>query len=333
MDKVSDLLSGHPSLARPRRGRGGQRDSAQTMLPGVEATPLEQQLIASSADIQQREPLLSELSYMARHLVQVTLPHRDPGEVALWTRTNGDVTLVIGRTGIDEKGQPVGYPYGTIPRLLLYWMTREAVRTKRRQLELGQNLASFMRAIGLNPNSGRGVRSDAHRLRDQMLRLFSSSIGFQYTRHVQGMVGQQTQGMLIAPRRELWWDPKNVRQGMLWQSWIELGEEFYQAVTTSVIPIDMRALKAIKNSPLALDLYGWATYKTYSLYRKGQPQVVSYQEFMNQFGTDYSDRRNFKRKLIAALEKVRHVYPELKMETVTGGLKIYPSRPAVAPPE
>jgi hypothetical protein len=295
----------------------------------LQLTRLEQQLIDVSGEIRERRPQQAELAFMTRHLVQVTLPHSDPGDVPLWTRSNGDITLVIGRTSVNEQGQPIGYPYGTIPRLLLYWMTREAVRTRARRLELGHNLATFMRSIGLNPQSGRGKRGDAHRLREQMMRLFSASISFQYTRQTQGLVGQSTLGMLIAPRRELWWDPKDMRQDSLWQSWIELGDDFFEALTSSVVPVDVRALKALKNSPLALDLYGWSTYKAYMLYMKGQSQTISYAELMRQFGTDYADRKNFKRKLLATLKKVQQVYPQLKIESVPGGLTIHPSRPAV----
>jgi hypothetical protein len=39
--------------------------------------------------------------------------------------------------GFDLKTrESIGYPYGTLPRLLLFWMTTEAVRTNR-ALELG----------------------------------------------------------------------------------------------------------------------------------------------------------------------------------------------------
>jgi len=313
MQKLGDLL-----LSPQERGAS-------------ELTRLQEHFLSSTVDIRQNEPSAADLSYMTRQLVQVTLPHRDPGDLPLWTRTNGDLTLVIARTGVDETGNPIGYPYGTIPRLLLYWMTREAVRRRSRHIELGQSLSEFMRAIGLNPNSGRGKRGDAHRLKEQMLRLFSASIGFQYTRTNPAGIAQQSIGMLISSRRELWWDPRSFSQSTLWKSWIELGDEFYQAITTSVVPIDMRALRAIKNSPLALDLYGWTTYRAYALQMKGKPQVVTYREFMNQFGTDYADPKNFKRKLLAALRKVCEVYPQLKVEIVEGGIRIYPSAPAIAP--
>jgi len=331
MEHISDVLK---SISKRKTTKGTALlvpDGAAEEPPIVELTRHKQQLIDTAADIRERWPLSSELSFMAKHLVQVTLPHRDPGDVSLWTRTNGDLTLVIARTGVDEEGKPIGYPYGTIPRLLLYWITSEAVRTKCRHLELGHSLADFMRQVGLSPETGRGKRGDARRLKDQMMRLFAASISFQQKRRTQTGVGQRTLGMLVAPRRELWWDPRELAQGNLWQSWIELGEDFYETLTSAPVPVDVRALRALNNSPLSLDLYGWATYKTYAVTMKGQPQFVSYREFMSQLGADYGTVKDFKKKLHACLKKVEAVYPQLKIEAVTAGIRIHPSKTAVPP--
>jgi hypothetical protein len=46
-----------------------------------------------------------ELAYLTRALVQLTLPHSDPGDVPAWVRTNGKFQLVITRTEVDDKGQ------------------------------------------------------------------------------------------------------------------------------------------------------------------------------------------------------------------------------------
>jgi|SRR5450755_3933180 len=120
-----------------------------------------------------------ELAFLARALIQITLPHSDPGDVSAWVRKNGNLMLVLSRTNVDEQtGKMVGYPYGSLPRLLLYWLNSEVVRTKSRRIELGGNLSRFMSELGLNPRNGRGERSDATRLRDQMDRLFSTSIRF-----------------------------------------------------------------------------------------------------------------------------------------------------------
>jgi hypothetical protein len=39
------------------------------------------------------------------------------------------------KTGSDELGKTDGNPHGVIPRLLLFWITTEALRTKNRRLE------------------------------------------------------------------------------------------------------------------------------------------------------------------------------------------------------
>ena len=55
-------------------------------------------------------------AFLARQMVQTTLPHSDPGNVPVWSRGNGPVTLII-QQGYDKTGQPYGHPYGIIPRL------------------------------------------------------------------------------------------------------------------------------------------------------------------------------------------------------------------------
>jgi hypothetical protein len=83
--------------------------------------------------------------------------------------------------GFDPKTmKPIGYPYGSIPRLLLFWMNTEAVRTGKRRLDLGDTFSEFIRELGLDSRGG-GPRSDYHRVSEQMKRLFSSAITLQQT--------------------------------------------------------------------------------------------------------------------------------------------------------
>jgi hypothetical protein len=133
----------------------------------------------------QPQPDADDLTFSARELVQATLPHQTPrGNPPEWYRINGNYTLSI-RPGYKTnlrsgKRQCIGYPYGNIPRLLLFWITTEALRTGNRRLELGGSLAAFMRELGLNPDRG-GRWSDRTRLHDQVERLFNASISFEYT--------------------------------------------------------------------------------------------------------------------------------------------------------
>jgi hypothetical protein len=48
-------------------------------------------LIDAAVDIRM-SPEAVERSYMARQLVQCTLPHSDPGDVSVWARTNGHLS-------------------------------------------------------------------------------------------------------------------------------------------------------------------------------------------------------------------------------------------------
>lgn len=302
---------------------------AMAKFNAIAAPTLHQQKIIEAADVIRAEPEAAELAFIARQLVQATLPHSNPaGNPPEWYRTNGNFSLSIrpGYATDPKTGQRycIGYPYGTIPRLLLFWLNTEVVRTKSLHIELGRSLSAFMRELGLDPSRG-GKRSDAHRLRDQMERLFRAQISFDETNEH----GQRWLDMQIAPSGEFWWDVKSPDQGVLWNSWIEVGEKFYQAIIASPVPVDIRALRALRKSPLALDLYAWAVHRTYSVTKKGTPQRLTWKQLQGQFGGDYTDAKNFKRKAKEALRKVSAVYPGLMFEEIDGGLVLKPGRPAI----
>lgn len=267
------------------------------------------------------DPLQTEAVFMARQLVQATLPHKDPGDVPAWTRHNGNLTLSV-QPGLD-KGKSLGIPFGTIPRLLLFWMTTEALRTGSRKLYLGENLSDFMRQLDLVPTGGRW--GSITRLRSQMGRLLQARISFDYSDEYR----KRWINMEIAPEGELWWDYRNPDNGSLFESWIELGEKFYQAITASPVPLDMRALIALKKSPLALDLYAWATYTTYQANKTEKARSVSWGQLQKQFGGDYSSVQDFRKYALKALKKIQLVYPDFKMEVIKGGIEVVPSKTAI----
>jgi Plasmid encoded RepA protein len=291
-------------------------------------------------------PDAAERAFMARQLILCTLPHSDPGNsLEAWTRRTGNVSLGI-QSGVDfDTGRKIGFPYGSIPRLLLFWITTEVQRTKnrpefsiieKRTLHLGNSLAAFMEAVELNPRGG-GKRSDAKRLHDQMDRLFSSRIGF--VDNDRSGTRQRTErgSMEVSPHYELWWDTKRPEQGALWNSKVLLGEEFYKALVLCAVPIDMRALRALKRSPLALDLYAWICYSAFAIVQqKRPPQFVAWKSLMQQFGTDYTDLKDFKKKAKAALRKVAGngdgkagLYPGLMVKQQHGGFLLHATRLAV----
>ena len=152
----------------------------------------------------QAKPDAAERAYIARQLILCTLPHSDPGDVSQWTRRTGNGILGIVPGRDFERDQSIGCPYGSIPRLLLFWAITEAVRTKTRRLALGHSLNDFIRAVGLSPHTGGGKRSDSKRLKEQMRRLFRCQITFQTTGNdPSGAPGEAWRDMAGRARRRI----------------------------------------------------------------------------------------------------------------------------------
>lgn len=249
------------------------------------------------------------VGYMARALVQATMPHRKQTGCE-FTRRNGTFTLSV------LAPSHVGLPYGSIPRLLVSWLTSEAVRTGQRDLVLGENLSQFMRELGMIPTGGRW--GTVTRLKDQMRRLFSSSITYIDQSSSEFRVHTQA----IADSARLFWDPKRPDQAVLWESTLKLGEQFFEEITRSPIPIDLRALKALSRSPMALDIYCWLTYRL-SYLRK--PTVIPWAALQVQVGAEYGRVRDFKAAFVSALRKVLCVY-KANVAAHDNGLLLKPSK-------
>ena len=258
-----------------------------------------------------------ELGFMARMLVQATLPHSDPGDVKEYGRVNGDFRLLI------QPGLGMKLPYGVYPRLLLAWITTEAVRTKKRELRLGNSLSDFMSQLGLTPTGGRW--GTITQLREQMKRLFAARIGFVYDTEE----SFQARTMEFATEMNLWWSPKSPDQAVIFDSTMTLGERFFEEIIKHPVPMDMRVLRAIKRSPLGLDLYLWLTYRVSYLKK---PTEISWAQLHGQFGAEYSGEdgtKNFARKAKRELKKISVAWPELSYETPRGRLRLLPSRTSI----
>ena len=83
---------------------------------------------------------------MARLMMLCSLPRTNPGRRLQYKRVNGPYTLIMTAVG------KTGLPFGNFPRLLLAWVSTEAVRTQSRDLFLGVSLSKFMRKLGLAPS-------------------------------------------------------------------------------------------------------------------------------------------------------------------------------------
>ena len=200
------------------------------------------------------------------------------------------------------------------------WVTTEAVRKRERELPLGESLSGFMSELGLVPTGGRW--GSITRLKEQMRRLFASSISCTYDDGESWVL----ENIHVVDGARLWWSPKTPEQITIWQSTITLSERFFDEVITHPIPIDMRAIKTLKRSPMALAIYCWLTYRMCYLRRETN---IPWAALQTQFGAEYSRVRDFKKYFLLQLKKVGQVYRSARMESTERGLLLKPSRPHV----
>lgn len=261
------------------------------------------------------------LGFMARALTIATMPHKKPDE-HVFKRRNGAFSLTM------LADPDIGLPYGSIPRLLMAWMTTEALRTKERVLVLGPTLSGFMQELDLIPTGGRW--GSITRLRDQMRRLFSCSIrGDWADKHRDEMTN-----FTVASRAQLWWSPKAPEQAGLWKSTVTLNYDFFQEIVTRPVPVDLGALKALKRSPMALDIYCWLTHRVSYMRESSEiPWPVLQMQFGSGYATDAQGQRDFRKAFRQHLKKVMTVYrPEPpKVEETSERLLLRPSSPHILP--
>ena len=120
-------------------------------------------------------------------------------------------------------------------------------------------------------------------------------------------------------------EPKQPEQGSLWKSSLLLGQNFFDEIIKNPIPLDIDALKALKRSPLAIDIYCWLTYRMSYLEK---PTKISWLSLKNQFGAEYSELRDFKKNFLKHLKKVSVIYKANVSETKKS-LLLQPSNPHI----
>lgn len=257
-------------------------------------------------------------------LCQTGLPRRRVYSRSFERRSGHMSILLEAGSLFDGMGfveQPL--PYGAIPRLVMVHLSTEAVRTRRRCVEVGESMRQFLTTLGLPTNGG--VRGGYTAFRRQMAALAACRLTL-------GMhVGARAVTVDAKPiRRFEAWLQHDGRQQTLWPGVMELSQEFYDTLAEHAVPLDRRALASLKHSALALDIYTWLAHRLRRI-EAARGVKLSWQNLRDQFGQEYQDTRNFKHAFRAALHQVLAVYPDARVRTVPGGVELRPSRPPLNP--
>jgi hypothetical protein len=290
----------------------GRSGSVRDLVVGV-ASSIEEQAVVLAGDGG------SDPHFLHAVLCQLGLP-RNPTASRTFERTSGRASLSLqaGRTfdGMKWIDQPL--PSGTRPRLVLINLCSESVRTRSADVNIGGSVREFLRRLNIDA----GGESMAQ-FRKQMLALSSCHMTLaMMTAKGPAQVDAKPIDALQA------WHTDEDGQRTLWPGYIRLTEKFFESLMEHAVPLEPEAIGQLQNSAFALDVYSWLAHRLCRVNdRKGI--TLSWAALKGQFGQEYADTKNFKRKFLGALQKATGAYKEARIESVAGGLKLLPSPPPV----
>lgn len=250
-------------------------------------------------------------------MAALSLPYRDPGaDLLAWERVNGSTRITI--TPYVRDGEAL-YPFGIYPRLLLTWMTTEAIKTGSDEIQIADGLRAFMRQIGTT-QGGRQKKA----MLDQMQRLFNAHIRIETVEEIdrdgEPLTHVVTKNFQVTEEHELWLkDAESVE----WGSTVTLSPKFYESLVSHSFPVYAEALRAIGNSAFCLDIYLFLVSRLYRLKKRTR---ISWAQLNEQFGGRYTEIKAFKRDFVKHLKTVQIIYPEAKVEVESKCLVLLPSK-------
>ncbi len=306
MGTVHDLIE-----AKGRRG---------AIAAGIERAVVE----AASAYLSDED---SGLGFAYSGWAQCALPHKRLADDAPWGIVSEKVKLMVepGRRQIvapdgSQSFEFVGVPFGSHARLILLYLQTEALRTGRREVELGNSMRGWLARVGIPAGgmTGKSVRDQAERISRCKL-TFDISTGSRSS----GLV-QQT----IVDKALFIEADDGAAQGRLSLETAKLSEGFFEQLRKHPVPLEEAAIKALSNNAPALDVYLWLAYRLHAL---KEDRLVPWGALKAQFGTGFSKLYHFKNKFPGTLALANAVYPGAKVEFTDEGLVLKPSRPPVAP--
>ena len=303
MRPIGDLLANVPKPLKP-------------------LTPIQKRLLSMPAE---EEGSDSSILFQHSVLCQTSMPYRDPGDdKRLWERRNGVALLEIQAGRAYDKNVDdfvdVGLPHGPKPRLVLFHLNAEALRTQSPVLELEDSLTAFVRrTLGLDTH-GRNLRI----VKDQLSRLAAADFRFGMNRDGRSVTIKST----IIDGFELW-TPRNDKQRMLWPTTVQFSPRYFESLMQHAVPLNEAAVSRLAHSAMALDIYTWLAQRLHRVDPK-HAGFVPWVSIKQQFGDGYGQMNNFKRVFRHTLRQVHAVYPDAKFMLDDKGMRLFHSRPPIA---
>ena len=264
----------------------------------------------------------SGLGFAYSGWAQCALPHKRLADDAPWGTVSDKVRLMVEpgrRQNVSINGNQsfefVGVPFGSHARLILLYLQTDALRTGRREVELGSSMRAWLARVGIpaGGTTGKSVRDQAERISRCKLTFDIATGSRSY-----GLV-QQT----IVDKALFFEADDGPRQGRLSLETAKLSEGFFEQFQKHPVPLEKAAIKALSNNAPALDAYLWLAYRLHVLQTD---KLVTWAALKTQVGTDFSKLYHFKNKFPGTLALAAAVYPTARIEVIETGVVLKPSR-------
>lgn len=282
-----------------------------------EPTQLQRKIVEYAADIMEAQCETPEFLHSV--LCQVGLPRSKTNE-RRFLRQSGNAAIEVIAGSIFRRGQmvQVPLPYGARPRLVLLHICAEAVRTRSPEIEVGQSAREFLTRLGVTSN-GNGY--SRFRAQIEALAACHLTVGLKTNKKEITVSGKPIS------KFEAWVQHDHKSIG-LWPGSVTLSHEFLISLLEHAVPLDPRAIAALKGSALALDVYAWLAQRLCRI-RNVSGIKITWKSLLQQFGQEYKTAKDFKKVFKIALRKVCAVYPDACIEEGIGGLTLLPSPPPI----
>ena len=306
--------------AAPKAQRKEPAIIQRTAKPGAIITAQQNKLLDVGAEIAstKQDEYGEFMSFTHAVLCQVGLP-RAKTDAREFMRKSGDAWVNVQAGWLDEGKGPVQQPipYGAMPRLALAWVSSYAKRYNTREIPIGDSAAEFLRLMGME-SEGRRYAT----LRKQMHALAACRLQL-------GFKGRTFNGQPVE-QFDAWLANGKDEQRTLWPGVMVLSDVYFNSLMESAVPLDNRALHALKGSALALDVYAWLAHRLHRI--EGRPVILHWKSLREQFAQEYQGKdpdKDFKKQFLPILRNVQVVYPQAKVKQVTGGLMLMGSPPPI----
>lgn len=271
--------------------------------------------------VQDEEPVPA---FLHSALCAMSLPTKRPkDEFEPIIREDGRYALAINPRPVlqEVEGKRVmkslGVPFGSYPRVALIYILSQAVQQRSRDVFLGRNFTDWMRRLGYQTISY-GPRGTANLMKQQVDRLLACEWQIRWD-------GAEADQNAFAVR-----DVKisNEYAGSLdkdgaFAREIRMSEVFYKHLVEHAVPLNEVAIRELKGTPTALDLY---TYLAYRLPRvtADRGQAISWDQLAKHLG-NAADSKRFRQTVRETMQLVSSVYPNANIDVSGRKVVLHPS--------